>query len=201
MLTVSPQISGIFSLLPQSTAVLFNTIKMQRYYKKFKSLQQFFSCCCSFHLYHFRPNSNWCDSPLKGTVAQDFLSRFFSRIYSIWAPDFEAKRIFFSLSFLRSYSNISMNPHCRLLRGFKTSAVAYWAYCHSPMQLLVLMYDIIFPYKSALQATAAIQNQHCSLLLLLKNPRCSLQCLLTIPAVSYISDSMATARIHMSNFE
>jgi hypothetical protein len=41
--------------------------------------------------------------------------------------------IFFSLSFSRSYSNISMNPRCRLLRGFKISAVAYCAYCHSQM--------------------------------------------------------------------
>ncbi len=35
----------------------------------------------------------------------------------------------------------------------------------------------------------------------MKNPRCSLQRLLTIPAVAYIGDSMATARIQMSNFE
>jgi hypothetical protein len=47
--------------------------------------------------------------PFKGTEARDFWSRFFSRIYSIWAQDFEAKRIFFSLLFSRSYSNISMN--------------------------------------------------------------------------------------------
>jgi hypothetical protein len=30
---------------------------------KFKSHQQFFSNFCSFQLYHFQPNSNWCDSP------------------------------------------------------------------------------------------------------------------------------------------
>jgi hypothetical protein len=35
------------------------------------------------------------------------------------ASDFEAKRIFFSFSFSRSYSNILMNPRCRLLWGFK----------------------------------------------------------------------------------
>jgi hypothetical protein len=44
----------------------------------------------------------------------------------MWAPDLEAKRIFFSLSFSLSYSNISMNPRCRLPRGFKISAVGYW---------------------------------------------------------------------------
>ncbi len=58
---------------------------------------------------------------LKGTVARDFLASFFSLIYSIWASDFESKRIFFSFSFSRSYSNISMNPRCRLLRGFKNT--------------------------------------------------------------------------------
>jgi hypothetical protein len=36
---------------------------------------------------------------LKGTVAQDFLAPVFSWIYSIWALDFEAKRIFFSFRF------------------------------------------------------------------------------------------------------
>jgi hypothetical protein len=63
----------------------------------------------------------------KGTVARDFLvSLFFmDLLYSIWAQDFEAKRIFFSLPFSRSYSNISMNPRCRLLLGFKISAVGY----------------------------------------------------------------------------
>jgi hypothetical protein len=55
----------------------------------------------------------------KETVAQDFLASVFLWICSKWASDIEAKRIFFSFSFLRSYSNISMNPHCRLLRGFK----------------------------------------------------------------------------------
>jgi hypothetical protein len=56
---------------------------------------------------------------IKGTVVRDFWTRFFSWIYSIWASDFEAKRIFFSFSFSRSYSNTLMNPRCRLLRGFK----------------------------------------------------------------------------------
>ncbi len=55
----------------------------------------------------------------KGTVARDFLASFFSWIYSIWASYFEAKRVFFSFSFSRSYSNISMNPRCRLLRGLQ----------------------------------------------------------------------------------
>ncbi len=109
--------------------------------------------------------------------------------------------LFFSLLFSRSYSNILMNPCCRLFRGFKISAVAYCAYCHSPMQPIALMYDIIFPYKSALQATAAMQNQCCSLLRLLQNPRCSLQSLLTIPTVAYGGDSMATVGIQMTNFE
>ncbi len=144
---------------------------------------------------------SWMQAYLKGTVARDFLVSFFSWIYSIWIPDFKAKRIFFSVLFSRSYSNILMNPRCRLLRGFKISAVAYFTYCHSPMQPIALMYDTIFPYKFALQATAAIQNQRCSLLLILKNPRCSLQRLLTIPVVAYSGDSMATARIQMSNFE
>jgi hypothetical protein len=63
--------------------------------------------------------------PLKGQKREIFWSRFFSWIYSIWAPDFEANRIFFSVSFSRSYSNISMNPRCRLLRRFKICAVGY----------------------------------------------------------------------------
>ncbi len=75
-------------------------------------------------LFFFLPSA-WSDEAatfsilalFKGTVAQDFLPRFFSWIYSIWAPDFDANRIFFSFS--RSYLNISMNPRCRLLRGFK----------------------------------------------------------------------------------
>jgi hypothetical protein len=64
---------------------------------------------------------------LKGTVARDclVLGFFHGSILNIWAPDFNAKRIFFYLSFSRSYSNISMNPRCRLLRGFKISAVGY----------------------------------------------------------------------------
>jgi hypothetical protein len=66
---------------------------------------------------------------LKGEKREIFWSRFFSWIYSIWAPDFEAKRIFFPLSFSRNHSNISMNPCCQLLRGFKISAVAYCTYC------------------------------------------------------------------------
>ncbi len=138
---------------------------------------------------------------LKGQQREIFWSRFSSWIYSKWASDFEAKGIYFSPSFSRSYQNILMNPRCRLLRGFKISPGAYFAYCHSPMQPIALLYKIIFPYKTALQATAAIQNQRCSLLLLLKNPHCSLQRLLTIPAVAYRGDSMATARIQMSNFE
>ncbi len=52
-------------------------------------------------------------STFKWTVARDFLSRFFSQIYAL-GPDFEAEKIFFSLSFSRCYSNISMNPRCRL---------------------------------------------------------------------------------------
>jgi hypothetical protein len=54
------------------------------------------------------------DSPFKGTVAWDFLASVFSWICYIWASDFEAKRIFFSFSFSQSYSNISINPRCRL---------------------------------------------------------------------------------------
>ncbi len=73
------------------------------------------------------PNQNvrFTGQRLKGTVARDSLVSLFSWIYSIRAQDFEAKRIFFSLSFSRSYSNISINPRCRLLRGFKISAVGY----------------------------------------------------------------------------
>jgi hypothetical protein len=70
---------------------------------------------------------------IKGTVGQDFLVSVFFIDLLCMAPDFEAKRIFFSLSFSRSNSNISMNLCCRPLRGFKISAVAYCAYCHSPM--------------------------------------------------------------------
>ncbi len=130
-----------------------------------------------------------------------FWSWFFSQIYSIWAPDSRAKTIFFSLSISQNYSNILMNLRCRLLQGLQIRAVAYGPYSHSPIQPTASMSDIIFPYKSALQATAAIQNQSCSLLHLLKNPRCSLQHLMTILTVAYSDDSMATARIQMSNFE
>jgi hypothetical protein len=38
----------------------------------------------------------------KGTVARVFWPCFFFMEYSIWAPDFEAKRISFSFSFSRS---------------------------------------------------------------------------------------------------
>ncbi len=149
---------------------------------------------------------------LKGQQREIFWSRFFTWIYSIWAPDFDTKRIFFSLLFSQSYSNVFIYPRCRLLQGFKISAVAYCAYYHSSMQPTALMYDIIFPYKSTMQVTATIQNQRCSLLRLLKNPycslqrllknpHCSLQRLLTITAVAYSGDSMATVRIQMSNFE
>ncbi len=79
-----------------------------------------------------------------GQQREIFWSQFFSWIYSIWAPDFEAKRIFFPLWFSQSYSNILMNPRCRLLREFKISTVAYCAYCHSQRQPIALMYDIIF---------------------------------------------------------
>jgi hypothetical protein len=58
-------------------------------------------------------------SSIKVQYGEIFWPRFFSWIYSIWAPDFGAIRILFSFSFSRSYSNISMNPRCRLLRGFK----------------------------------------------------------------------------------
>ncbi len=53
-----------------------------------------------------------CTPYLKGQQCEIFWPRFFSWICSIWASDFEAKRIFFSFSFSLSYSNISMNPHC-----------------------------------------------------------------------------------------
>jgi hypothetical protein len=86
----------------------------------------------------------------KGTVARDFFCLGFFMDLLFRAPDFEAKRIFFSLSFSRSYLNISMNPRSRLLQGFKISAVAYCAYCHSPMLPTALMYNIIFAYKSAM---------------------------------------------------
>ena len=41
------------------------------------------------------------------------------RIYSIWAPDFEAKRIFVSFSFSRSYSNFLVIPRSVLLGGMR----------------------------------------------------------------------------------
>jgi hypothetical protein len=56
---------------------------------------------------------------LKGQSREIFWPLFFSWIFSLWASYFEAKRIFFSFVFSRSYLNISMNPRCRLLRGFK----------------------------------------------------------------------------------
>ncbi len=84
-------------------------------------------CASLVRLAYFSPGKSGKFCYLRGTVARDFWSRFFSWIYSIWAPDFEAKRIFFSLSFSRRYSNISMNQRCRLLRGFKISAVGYCA--------------------------------------------------------------------------
>jgi hypothetical protein len=46
-----------------------------------------------------------------------------------------------------------------------------------------------------------LKNPRCSLTRLLKNPHCSLKCLLKIAAVAYSGDSMATARIQISNFE
>ncbi len=59
------------------------------------------------------------EANLKGQEREIFWPWFISWVYSIWVPDFDAKRIFFSFSFSRSYSNISMNPRCRLLRGLK----------------------------------------------------------------------------------
>jgi hypothetical protein len=56
---------------------------------------------------------------LKVQQREIFWPGFFSWIYSIWASDFEAKRIFFSFSFSRSYSNFSINPRSSLLPGFK----------------------------------------------------------------------------------
>jgi hypothetical protein len=56
---------------------------------------------------------------LKGTISWDFLASVFFMDLLYMASDFEAKRIFFSFTFSRSYSNISMNPRFRLLRGFK----------------------------------------------------------------------------------
>jgi hypothetical protein len=70
----------------------------------------------------------------KRTEVQRFCGHgFFSWIYSIWAPDFQAKGIFFSFLFSRSYSNIFMNLRCRQLQGFKISTVAYCAFCRSPL--------------------------------------------------------------------
>jgi hypothetical protein len=57
--------------------------------------------------------------PFKVTVARDFLASIFFMDLLLRASDFEATRIFFYFSFSRSYSNISMNLRCRLLRGFK----------------------------------------------------------------------------------
>jgi hypothetical protein len=76
-------------------------------------------------------NDNLETAPFNGTVARDFLASVFFMDLLYMGPRFEAKRIFFSFSFLQSYSNISMNPRYKLLRGFKISAVAYCAYCHS----------------------------------------------------------------------
>jgi hypothetical protein len=45
---------------------------------------------------------------LKGQWHEIFWPRFFSWIYSIWASYFEAKWVFFSFSFSRSYSNVSI---------------------------------------------------------------------------------------------
>ncbi len=90
---------------------------------------------------------------LKGQQRKIFCRRFSSWIYSTWAPDFEAARIFFSFQFSQSFWNILMNSCCSLLGGFKISAIAYCAYCHSLLQLSALICVIIFP-----QATAAIQN-------------------------------------------
>ncbi len=70
------------------------------------------------------PRHVYC-SHVKGTVARDFWPSFFSWIYSIWNSDFEAKRIFFSFSFSRNYSNFSMNPRSSLLRGFKKNVEGF----------------------------------------------------------------------------
>ncbi len=132
------------------------------------------------------------NSTLKGQQREICWSQFFSWIYSIWAPDLEAKRIFFSLSFSRSYLNISMNPGCRILRGFKISAVGY---CGDSKLALQPTTPFVIPVQRLLK------NLGCSLMRLLKNPRCSPQRLLKIAALAYSGNSMATARIQMSNFE
>jgi hypothetical protein len=62
----------------------------------------------------------YCESTIaNGTVTRDFLALLFftDLLYGVWAPDFEAIRIFFSFSFSLSYSNISTNPRSKLLQG------------------------------------------------------------------------------------
>jgi hypothetical protein len=43
-----------------------------RHNKKFKNHQRFFSYFCSFQLYHFQPNSIWCDSPFNAEFIRIF---------------------------------------------------------------------------------------------------------------------------------
>ncbi len=123
-------------------------------YRKFSRSTMHIKKSDYIKVYH-QSSTRWL--PLKEQQREIFLPRFFPWICSVFVPDFEAKRIFFSFSFSRNYSNILMNPRCRLLRGFKISAVAYCAYCHSPLQLVALMEE------SALQPTALIDDSRSSL--------------------------------------
>ncbi len=112
--------------------------------------------------------------PLKGQQREIFWSRFFSWIHSICAPDFEAKRIFFSFLFSQSYSNFSMFRRSSLLRGFKIIDVAYCAHCHSPQQPTA---PIVIPHNSLLRLSSIEFFRKC--------PRCRLLRGFKISAVAY----------------
>ncbi len=134
-------------------------------------------------------------------------------LYSIWASDLEAKRILFSFLFSRSYSNISMNLRCRLLRGFKNiflripKLIVKFYRCQVQLfttwmifKLLSLnlvcghsKFDIWIPAvasESPLLATAAIVNKCCRL-----------QRGFSVSAVGYTADSSISAVGYSANFE
>jgi hypothetical protein len=65
--TVSPNIPDMFCFFLWSTTVLLNLIKNQRHNRKVNNYQWFFSNFFSFQPYHYCSNSNFRDSPFKGT--------------------------------------------------------------------------------------------------------------------------------------
>jgi hypothetical protein len=53
------------SLFSEAPCFCLYLLKVHGTVGNFKNPQRVFSNFCSFHPYHFKPNSNWCDSPFK----------------------------------------------------------------------------------------------------------------------------------------